>query len=343
MNVGITFNLKQSGPLDPSLPDDAQEEFDSPETIEAIAGVLRGLGHKVTLLGEGRDFLEKVLASPPDFVLNYAEGTGISRSREARVPAVLEMLGIPFSGSDPLTMAVTLDKETAKTLAAAAGVPVPRGYALGPNEPLSAVPPGKLIFPLVAKPAWEGSSKGIRSKSLVKNPADLPAVVADLRRDHRQTILLEEYIAGDEVTVGVLGNDDVRVLGAMRVIPLKAREDFIYSLEMKREWQANVRYEAPAKLDPKATAALESAAVKAYRALGCRDVARVDFRVRDGAPYFLEVNPLPGLSPETSDLMILARGMGYTYERLIAEILDIALRRVGLAGQHSGRSKQPGC
>ena len=120
MNVGITFNLKQSGPLDPALSDDFQEEFDSPQTIEAIARVLRDMGHTVRLLGDGREFLEKVLAEPPDFVFNFAEGTGVSRSREARVPAVLEMLGIPFTGSDPLTMAVTLDKDVAKTVVAAA-------------------------------------------------------------------------------------------------------------------------------------------------------------------------------------------------------------------------------
>src|SRR4051794_4129397 len=170
MNIGITFDLKQAGPADPNLPDDFQEEFDSLETIEAIAGVLRALGHDVSLLGDGRELLNKVLAEPPDFVFNFAEGTGISRSREARVPAVLEMLGIPFTGSDPLTMAVTLDKPVAKTLAGAAGVPVPAGYTLAADEPLAQVPPGRLRFPLVVKPAWEGSSKGIRDKCLVQRP-----------------------------------------------------------------------------------------------------------------------------------------------------------------------------
>src|SRR6266446_302201 len=134
MNVGITFNLKQSGPLDPLLPDDFQEEFDSPQTIEAIARVLRDMGHKVRLLGDGREFLEKVLAEPPDFVFNFAEGTGVSRSREARVPAVLEMLGIPYTGSDPFTMAVTLDKDCAKRLVAAAGVAVPQSHLLQPGQ-----------------------------------------------------------------------------------------------------------------------------------------------------------------------------------------------------------------
>src|SRR4051794_9737321 len=202
MKIGITFDLKTSSD-DSALPDDAQEEFDSPHTIEAIAAVLSGMGHQVVLLGDGREFLQKVLAQPPDFVFNFAEGTGVSRSREARVPAVLEMLGIPFTGSDPLTMAVTLDKPVAKTLAAAAGVRVPGGYTLAAHEPLSMVPPERLAFPLVVKPAWEGSSKGIRQKSLVRKESDLADVVDSLRHDHRQPLLLEEYIAGEEITVGV--------------------------------------------------------------------------------------------------------------------------------------------
>src|SRR5262245_54765512 len=280
MNVGITFNLKQSGPLDPSLPDDFQEEFDSPQTIEAIAQVLRGMGHTVRLLGDGREFLQKVLADPPDFVFNFAEGTGVSRSREARVPAVLEMLGIPFTGSDPLTMALTLDKDAAKTVVAAAGVAVPGGYALAAHDSLANIPAGRLPFPLVAKPAWEGSSKGIRNKCLVKSRAELDAVVADLRRDHRQTILLEEYIHGDELTVGIYGNENPTVLGIMRVVPLHPSSHFIYSLEVKRHYKEHVRYECPARLGAADAASLEQAALTAYRALGCRDIARVDFRLR---------------------------------------------------------------
>jgi len=327
MNVGITFNLKQSGPPDPSLPDDFQEEFDSPQTIEAIAEVLRGMGHTVRLLGDGREFLQKVLADPPDFVFNFAEGTGVSRSREARVPAVLEMLGIPFTGSDPLTMALTLDKDVAKTVVAAAGVAVPGGYALAARDSLADIPAGRLRFPLVAKPAWEGSSKGIRNKCFVKSTDELDSVVAELRRDHRQTILLEEYIHGDELTVGVYGNEKPTVLGIMRVVPLHPGSHFIYSLEVKRHYKQHVRYECPAQLSVADAANLERAALTSYRALGCRDIARVDFRMRDGVAYFLEVNPLPGLNPIESDLVLLAKGVGWSYEQLIQTIFNAALAR----------------
>src|SRR5438874_4094680 len=135
MKIGITYDLKSSVPLDPSLPDDLQEEFDSPHTIEAIAAVLRGLGHHVVLLGNGGEFLQKVLAEPPDFVFNFAEGTGISRSREARVPAVLEMLGIPFTGSDPATLAACLDKDWTRRLVESVGVHCPDALTIAFGDP----------------------------------------------------------------------------------------------------------------------------------------------------------------------------------------------------------------
>src|SRR5438552_14909117 len=130
MKIGITYDLKSDGPVRHDVPDDFYEEFDSPATVEAVASVLRGLGHTALKLGNGRPLLERLLSDPPDFVFNFAEGQGIGRSREARVPAVLEMLGIPYTGSDPLTMAVTLDKDCAKRLVQSAGVAVPHGYVV---------------------------------------------------------------------------------------------------------------------------------------------------------------------------------------------------------------------
>jgi D-alanine-D-alanine ligase len=325
MKIGITYDLKADYPCPPDLPDDCQEEFDSPVTIEAIARVLRHLGHDVLKLGDGRELLQQLLADPPDFVFNIAEGQGIGRSREARVPAVLEMLDIPYTGSDPLTLAVTLDKDCAKRLVTTAGVPVPRGFLIHPGEEAwSAI--GNL-FPVVVKPAWEGSSKGIRSKCLVDRPEDLPAVVDSLRQDHRQPILVEEFIAGDEITVGIVGNEAPQIIGIMRVVPQRDRGRFIYSLEVKRDWEQRVRYECPAQLPSTLVQLVEETALAAYGALGCRDVSRIDFRVRDGVPYFLEVNPLPGLNPETSDLVILARKAGWSYAGLIETILTAAINR----------------
>lgn len=330
MKIGITFDLKAPATASANLPDDADEEFDSPHTIDAIANVLRGMGHNVVLLGDGREFLEKVLAERPAFVFNFAEGRGVSRSREARVPAVLEMLGIPFTGSDPFTMAVTLDKDCAKMLVALAGVAVPFSHALEPHAPLSSIPLGQLRFPLVVKPAWEGSSKGIRSKCFVKDALDLPEVVASLRNAHPQTVLLEEYIAGDEVTVGLLGNNPPAILGMMAVVPNQPADHFIYSLEIKRDYRKLVTYQCPPALPAATIDAVAQAAQTSFKALGCRDVARIDFRVRGGVPYFLEVNPLPGLNPDDSDLVIMAGMMGWSYDRLVSTIVNAALQRCGM-------------
>lgn len=339
MKIGITFDLKISGPQIPKdLPDDFQEEFDGPHTIEAIANVLRELGHQVVLLGDGREFLEKVLADPPDFVFNFAEGHGVSRSREARVPAVLEMLGIPFTGSDPLTMAVTLDKDMAKRLVQPAGVTVPPGVLLAPTQEVATTPAlRRLVYPVIVKPAWEGSSKGIRNKCLVKVPGQLAEVVGSIRKDHRQPILIEEYIQGDELTVGLLGNDPPMILGVMRVVPREPVEHFVYSLEVKRDYLRQVRYECPAPLPAGSLRAVEQAAQTAFQALGCRDVARIDFRLRDGVPYFLEVNPLPGLNPDDSDLVIMSRILNWSYARLIEAIVQAAWKRQKVV--HTGRDE----
>lgn len=332
MKIGITYNLKSSAPKTPGIPDDADEEFDSPHTIEAIAKVLRAMGHTPLLLGDGRAFLESVLAERPDFVFNFAEGTGVSRSREARVPAVLDMLGIPYTGSDPFTMAVTLDKDCAKKLVALAGVAVPHSFALEAGAPVASIPTAELKFPLVVKPAWEGSSKGIRNKCLVNHAGEIPDVVASLRQGHPQTVLLEEYIAGDELTVGLLGNHPPEILGIMRVVPNFEVEPFIYSLEIKRDYRKLVTYQCPPPLAAKTLEAVAQSAQVAFRALGCRDVARIDFRVRDGVPYFLEVNPLPGLNPDDSDLVIMAGLVGWSYERLVSTIVEAALARKVASG-----------
>ncbi len=326
MKVGITYDLKSDVPAPAGAPDDYQEEYDSPATVEAVAAVLRGLGHEATKLGDGRPLLQRLLNDPPDFVFNFAEGQGIGRSREARVPAVLEMLGIPYTGSDPLTLAVTLDKDCAKRLVKSAGVIVARSTVVQPGDrELAAIK--DLPYTAIVKPAWEGSSKGIRGKCVVDNPEECAAAVTRLRHGHAQPILVEEYIEGDELTVGVIGNDPPRVIGVMRVLPQQPTTRFVYSLEVKRDWQRQVKYECPARLPAAHLKAVEDAALGAYQALGCRDVARIDFRLRDGIPYFLEVNPLPGLNPESGDLVILAGLSGWTYEQLIGGVFQAALDR----------------
>ncbi|MDB5349368.1 MAG: ATP-grasp enzyme D-alanine-D-alanine ligase [Planctomycetota bacterium] len=339
LRIGIAYSLKPVD-RDDDGPDDRYEEFDKPETIDALAEAIRGDGHDVSLLGDGREFLASMLGNPPDFVFNFAEGQGIGRDREARIPAVCEMLGVPYSGSDPLTMAAALDKTMAKRLI--------RDSVLTPDE--AVIPVGwpddqirtalEVAFPqfptVIAKPIFEGSSKGIRGKSLADSVDEAVELCTRLSRIYCQPILVEEFIGGDEVTVGVIGNGrSVRVLGTMRIIPVEPTERFVYSLEMKRDWRRCIRYEVPAIVDEQEPGLLALAATNAYEALGCRDVARIDFRIDRGIPYFIEANPLPGLAPVSSDLVILAQGYGIGHTELVQRILRTALDRVGLAGKRA--------
>ncbi|MBX9789102.1 MAG: ATP-grasp domain-containing protein [Pirellulales bacterium] len=348
MRIGLTFNARS--PAKPSCGatklsaaardallacDDSEEEFDSLETISALADTLRSLGHEVELLGEGESLIRRLLDGPrPDLVFNIAEGRGVSRSRESRVPAILETLGIPYTGSDPLSLAVALDKDCAKRLVAQAGVATPAWVTIddrwetAPDEVMRQL--AELPLPLVVKPTYEGSSKGIRNKCLVETPAELRETIAELRGAYQQPILVEEFIDGDELTVGIVGHPP-EVLGIMRVVPTKGTGPFLYSLEIKRDWVDTIRYECPAPVSPRATQRVGQAALAAFRALGCQDVARVDFRLRDDVPYFLEANPLPGLAPFTSDLVFLARDVGVDHRELLRRILAGAINRLGRA------------
>ncbi|HSQ56477.1 MAG TPA: ATP-grasp domain-containing protein [Gemmata sp.] len=339
MRIGIACDLKPSTPVPTGAPDDLHEEFDSPATVQAIAEVFESLGHTAMELGSGRAFVEALLRDPPDLVFNFAEGTGISRSREARVPAVCEMLGVPYTGSDPLALAVALDKDMTRRVVESFGVTVPKGVTLAPpsgeyDGDFAEFPPileeSGLPLPVIAKPTCEGSSKGIRNRCVIRTAAEFGPTVAELWRNYRQPVLVEEFIDGHEVTVGIVGNDPPQPLGIMRMLPKKQVEHFIYSLEVKREWQENVEYEAPAKLPEEVTRTVEAEALAAFAGLGCRDLARADFRIRDGIPYFLEINPLPGLSPDSGDIVFLAYRMGLTYPELIGRILDAAIQRYGL-------------
>jgi D-alanine-D-alanine ligase len=245
------------------------------------------------------------------------------------VPALLEMLDIPYTGSDPLTLAATLDKDCAKRLVSADGVATPEWITFDGDWAASRRQLARLRFPVFVKPAYEGSSKGILVDSVVHDMSELERSLARLHEAYAQPVLVEEFIDGDELTVGIVGNRPPQVIGIMRVLPRASTPGpFVYSLEVKRDWQRRVRYECPARLSPSDTQSVESDALACWRALGCRDVARIDFRLRDGVPYFLEANPLPGLAPTSGDLVLLARGAGIDYCELIARILQATLERL---------------
>jgi len=329
VEVGIAYDLRSAFEGTVSGPDDRLEEYDGEGTVQAIAGVIEQLGHRPRPLGGGRALVDQLLARAPDLVFNFAEGFG-TRSREAHVPAVLEMLKVPFTHSDPLTLAVSLDKGICKRLVATAGVPTPRFAVVGSATEAARI---DLPFPVIAKPLNEGSSMGIRNSSRCVDAPALAAHLERLLRDYEQPVLVEEFCTGPEFTVGILGTGpQARVIGVMEIVPTKATpHDFVYSLEVKRDWEHQVRYDVPPKRPAAMLDAVSRVALAAYRALDCRDVGRVDIRLdARGKPMFLEVNPLPGLDPHKSDIVILARGMGVTYESLIGGILASAMERYGL-------------
>jgi D-alanine-D-alanine ligase len=326
MRIGLSYDLK--GAVAGHLAvEDALEEYDSPETVAMISAALESSGHTVVRLGGGTHFLDNIRRENVDIVFNIAEGRGTYRSREAQVPAILEMLDIPYTGSDPLTLAVCLDKPLTKRLVAAEGVSTP-GWLVVTSEPeLYETPWGKLKFPVIIKPAAEGSSKGIRLTSLASDFRQAEAEVRRVLDAYRQPVMVEEFIDGDEVTVGMVGNSPPRIVGMMRVVPKKPVAHFVYSLEVKRDYVNLVDYECPARLPQVTLDRMQRFALAAFKTLGCRDFSRIDFRVsHDGTPYFIEINPLPGLG-SYSDLVIMALMLGWKYEALIGSVLDAAIER----------------
>jgi D-alanine-D-alanine ligase len=327
MRIGLAYDLKESVALELAAPEDALEEYDSASTVELIAASLKSHGHSVVMLGGGREFLHDILREPVELVFNIAEGRGNYRSREAQVPAVLEMLGIPYSGSDPQCLAICLDKPLTKTLVASAGVRTPHFCVVADVCQLDEVSWEQFSFPVIVKPAYEGSSKGIRQASLAESPGDAGTLIGHLLDCYKQPMMVEEFIMGEEVTVGMVGNSPPAIVGSMRVVPRRQYDRFIYSLEVKRDWEALVDYECPARFSEETIREINSSSLKAFKTLGCRDFARLDFRVdADGAPCFIEINPLPGLGKH-SDLYIMATKMGWSHSQLIGEILGTALRR----------------
>lgn len=331
MKIGLAYDLKQEIiEVSQNFPEDALEEYDSLEVVNAIADALLSLGHSTIKLGGGRKFLSRIIRSKVDFVFNIAEGRGNYRSREAQIPAVLEMLHIPYSGSDPQTLAITLDKPLTKQLVHDAGVNTPPWLIVKSLTELKRLSDKDFPLPAFIKPAYEGSSKGIRVSSRADTASKARSLVRSLIRRYEQPALIEKYIVGEEITVGIIGNAPPSVIGIMHIVPKVKNKSFVYSLEVKRDWRRRVEYECPARFDNKLMKKIADTSLKVYDVLGCRDFARIDFRLgEDGIPYFLEINPLPGLNPQSGDLPIMSYKMGWTYNELIEAILNASSGRYG--------------
>jgi D-alanine-D-alanine ligase len=328
LRVGITYNLKKDFPHQKDQPVDALEEFDSEETIDSIRDVLLDDGYEVIKLGGDTGLIDRLRQSSVNIVFNIAEGHQ-GRNREAHLPALLELLNIPYTGSDPLTLSLALDKSMAKRVVMSEHIPTPRFRKVEQVEDLKDL---DLRYPLFVKLCYEGSSKGVRLDSKVLDPRSLEEKARWLLENYRSPILVEEFINGPEFTVGILGNENPSVLGVMQIeIKGKPLDEAIYSLEVKRDWEKRVQYHCPPLVDKDLLRKIEDVALRSYRVLECRDVSRVDIRVGgDQTAYLLEINPLPGLSPVYGDLPIMASRIGWNYARLIKTIFRYALKRYGM-------------
>ncbi len=333
MRIGLAYDLKPQKTAPGGMLDEEAEEYDPPKTIDALAAEIERLGHQVVRLGGGVAFLDNVRSAHVDFVFNISEGRGTYRGREAQIPSVLEMLGIPYSGSDPLSLSICLDKPSAKLVALSAGVRTPPYKVVRSLDELHDLQCGLPAFPLVVKPAFEGSSKGIHYSSRVETCDDLQRSVEAVLTAYRQPALLEQFIPGTEITVGIVGNTPPRIVGVMEVVPRSGDAgNFMYTIEVKRNWRDLVFYRCPPDLPRECIQDIEDAALTMYKALDCRDMGRIDFRIdSQHRGFFLEANPLPGLG-DYSDLPIMAGMGGWSFSQLIEAILNPALERYGLLG-----------
>lgn len=328
LKIALLANLKRNAPHRPGEPRDRWSELDSERTVEAITSALREGGHEVTFLEGDKRLYHKFERGRFDIAFNICEGHQ-GDARESQVPAILEMLGIPYTGSKVLCLALTLDKPMAKRILAAHGLPTPRFQVFeSAYEPLDPT----LHYPLFVKPSREGTGMGISKDSIVQDEERLRNQVRWVIATYQEPALVEEYIEGREITVGLLGNERLHIFPPLEVdlSPCPLEEGGIYTSRIKSELYNSPRYLCPAPLAEAQCEELGRLAVAAFQALNCLDLARVDFKLdshHDEKPYILEINPLPGLCPGVSDLVMQAEADGMSHAQLINAILNEAIKR----------------
>lgn len=350
LNVVLTYNIKQEGFDTPSakypflkkfnynseINQDTFAEWDTEETINAVRDAL-ALYHNVTLVEADNDAFETFRELNPDIVFNIAEGfNGISR--EAQIPAMLEFLNIPYTGSDPVTLGICLDKSRTKEILSFYKIPTPQFVLIDKDDDYSSI---DFPLPAIVKPVAEGSSKGIYNSSVVRTKEELLREIQKIHQIYNQSALVEKFLEGREFTVAILGNGkDAKVLPIIEMKFEELPEGVlpIYSYEAK--WIFDTRedpldiYECPANIDERLRTQIEKIALATYRVLRCRDWSRIDIRLDENdVPNVLEINPLPGILPDPKDNSCYpkaARAAGMTYEEMINAVLNEARKRYGI-------------
>jgi D-alanine-D-alanine ligase len=304
-------------------------------TIAALEAALAESG-EVTRIEATEDFPLRLREAKPDIVFNVAEGLG-GPSREAQVPALCEFWGIPYTGSDPLTLAICLDKGRTKEILAYQGVPTAEFAVVPGGQRLNGIPP----LPVVVKPIHEGSSKGITQASLCRTRAGVARAAGIVWREYRQPALIERWLPGREFTCAVLGNGPgARILPIVEVAfdALPRGAEPLYSYEAKWLWDTPDRpleiFHCPAPVSRALARQIERAVLAAYHGLRCRDWARIDVRCDGrGVPHIIEVNPLPGILPDpamNSCFPKAARAAGLDYGTMIRSVLRAGAARYGI-------------
>ncbi len=336
LEIGLTYDLRIEY-LARGMSEEETAEFDQPGTIDALEASLRRLGFSTDRIGHVDALIARLARGDRwDLVFNIAEGIH-GMGRESLVPAVLDHHQIPYTFSDPLTMAVTLHKAMAKRVVRSAGVPTADFAVVESRDDLAGV---SLPFPLFAKPVAEGTGKGVTTASIVHDAAALERQCEALLAGYRQPVLVETLLPGRELTVGIVGTGaQARAIGTLEIFLRAAAEQGVYSYVNKEFCEELVDYVVVSRATDPVVAEAEEIALAAWRVLGCRDGGRVDLRCdAHGGPSFLEVNPLAGMHPEHSDLPILATARGIGYDELMSSIMRSALSRVeGATARSSAR------
>lgn len=339
MRIIFIFNVRHVKPSLTNKQALAEAEFDEPVTIRAIHAAIVKNGYECVDVEADEDAYEKLkkLKGSVDLAFNVAEGLR-GEIREAQIPAILEMLGIPYTHSGALAHAISLDKSLTKKIWQYHGLPTPKFVAIGTSDKPYVE---GLEFPVLVKPNSEGSSKGVFNDNLIDNPKKLTAKIRDVQRSYGDGVIVEEFLPGREFTVTVMGNKDPYVL------PIVEQNYDIFPSDLKKfaSYEAKWLFEdslphpqdayiCPAKLPSSLVKLIEKLCLTAFEVINCRDIARIDLRLdAKGKPSLLEINTLPGMLPDpnvVSYYPIAARATGWDYTRMIGQIITHARERLGI-------------
>ena len=347
--VALLANLKKNAPKFEGMTADQWDDLDSEKTVNALVEAIRAGGYLCEFLEGNLTLFETLTKFRPDICFNICEGH-FGDAREAQVPSILEMMRIPYTGSKVLTLALALDKPMTKRVIAFHDLPTPEFQTFERiDEQLSP----EMVFPLFVKPSREGTGMGVSRNSIVYNEEEMREQISIIIDKYKQPALAERYIEGREVTVGFVGNlvgpvaqrlpDDEsarRIQAGLHFLPPMevdltpfSDSDTVYSNRLKVDLADKLNYLCPAPIDDDLREDLNWYAAAVFRVIGALDVSRVDFRLdvhNNYKPYILEINPLPGLSPIISDLVIEAAGEGIGHTELVNMILETSLKRYSM-------------